>query len=494
MLCWIRAPATISSVAAMSNRTRRAALAILTASLLPALAVTALAGLAPASAASTAARPAAGGVTGDPQPELKPFRIGPSAVTAGSVAVEPSGALVVAYGIGGGQGASVACVLARGKHACTSQVTLHATGNDNDLDGSTYAFVPAANRIAVLQGDTQNPLLFTSTDGGHTFGAPVKVGILEVTTAALVGDNIVWSDDESRSTQVQSVSLAHPGLTDPVTLLAGDESTDGVASYHSGALVASTSFSPSVTVMYAPAGRSFGAASSYHKVGSFGGQTLVAISGGALLTQSNSGREALQLRLFNGKSFGPAHTVPDTNGGGPEWFGLDQDPSGRVHVFNDSTHLARTYNLYEQSTSAGASWSGPLDLGNAIKDTGFTAGLDSRGSGLVLGTGGPGTGFPVLGSQSVSFTLARSSIRKGRSTTGSGTVSPGASGRVVQLQKERSGRWYVVGTSHQNASGKYSFTIKGNGTGTGTFRAVAADVAGYLLYGYSSSRSLRVTS
>jgi hypothetical protein len=477
----------------MSHRIGRATLAILTASLLPALAVPALAGLAPASAASTAARPAAG-VTGDPQPELKPFRIGPSAVTAGSVAVEASGALVVAYGIGGGQGATVVCVLARAAHACTSQVTLHATGNDNDLEGDTFAFTQAPSRIAVLQGDSQNALLFASTDGGHTFGAPVKVGTLGVTTAALVGDSIVWSGDESSSTQVQSVSLAHPALTSPATLLTGDESADGVTSYHSGALVASTSFSPSVTVMYAPAGRNFGAASSYHKVGSFGGQTLIAISGGALLTQSNSGREALQLRLFNGKSFGPAHTVPDTNGGGPEWFGLDQDPSGRVHVFNDSTHLARTYNLYEQSTSAGASWGGPLDLGDAVKDTGFAAGLDSRGSGLVLGTGGPGTGFPVLGGQSVSFTLARSSIKKGRSTTGSGTVSPGDAGRVVQLQKERSGRWYVVGTTHQKAGGKFSFTIKGNGTGTGTFRAVAADVAGYLLYGYSSARSLRVTS
>ena len=96
--------------------------------------------------------------------------------------------------------------------------------------------------------------------------------------------------------------------------------------------------------------------------------------------------EALELRLFNGHSFGPAHTVPDTAGGGPEWFAVDQDPGGTVHVFNESTHLARTYGLYEQTTTTGASWDSPVDLGDAVDSTGFAVALDRSGSGLVLGT------------------------------------------------------------------------------------------------------------
>ncbi len=196
--------------------------------------------------------------------------------------------------------------------------------------------------------------------------------------------------------------------------------------------------------------------------------------------------------MFNGTGFGAEHAVPHTKGGGPEWFGVDQDPSGRAHVFSESTHLARDYYLFEQSTSTGAHWSSPLDLGNAIDASSFAVALDARGSGLVLGTN-PAVGFPVLGSQSVSFTLKHSRVSKGHSTTGSGTVSPHGSGRKVELQVERSGRWYDVASTHESASGSYKFTIKGKTAGAHAYRAVVSDLAGYLLYGYSPARTLRVT-
>jgi hypothetical protein len=246
-------------------------------------------------------------------------------------------------------------------------------------------------------------------------------------------------------------------------------------------------------VDYAPSGANFNATSSYHSVGSFSSQELIGISGDALLTQETGGKETVELRLFNGSGFGPEHAVPHTSGGGPEWFAVDQDPSGKSHVFSESTHLARDYDLYEESTSTGSHWSGPLNLGNAISADNFAIGLDSRGSGLVLGTD-PAIGFPVLGNQSVSFSLKHSSIRKGRSTTGSGKGSPGGSGRKVELQVERSGRWYDVASTHENSSGSFKFTIKGTAAGRHTYRAVASDLAGYLLYGYSPARTLRVTS
>jgi hypothetical protein len=318
-------------------------------------------GLLAAVALTAGAALASSGVKGSPQPEVRSFKIGAS-ITGGSVAIEPDGGLVVAYGIGAGEGETAVCVLARAGHACTHKTTLSPLSGD-DLFGSTYAFISSASHVSVLQTDccdssTQGgDLLFTSANGGKSFGSP----------------------DTTR-------------------------------------------------VAYAPAGSDFDASSSYHIVGTFSGQSLTGISGGALVTQKASGGEELELRMFNGGGFGAEHAVPHTKGGGPEWFGVDQDPSGRAHVFSESTHLSRDYDLYEQSSSTGARWSGPLNLGNAIDASSFAVALDARGSGLVLGTS-PAVGFPVLGSQSVSFALKHSSVRAGRSVTASGTVGPHGAGR-----------------------------------------------------------------
>ena len=99
----------------------------------------------------------------------------------------------------------------------------------------------------------------------------------------------------------------------------------------------------------------------------------------------------------------------------------------------------------------------------------------------------------MLGTQRVTFSLKSSTIKKGKSTIGSGKGSPAGKGRKVELQVERSGRWYTVKTTHESSSGAFSFTIKGSAAGKFSYRAVTNDLAGYLLYGYSSARSLKVT-
>jgi hypothetical protein len=246
-------------------------------------------------------------------------------------------------------------------------------------------------------------------------------------------------------------------------------------------------------VEYAPSGANFDATGSYHRVGSFPREQLIAMSGDALLTEETTGSESLKLRLFNGKTFGPAHVVPGTAGGGPEWFAIDQDPRGKVFVFSERADAPVIYGLYDVSTWTGATWSGAVYLGYAGQDNTFAAGLDSNGTGLVLGTA-PAWGYPVLAPQSASLSLKAPTIRKERSTTASGKASPAAAGRAVTLQMLRSGLWYTVATTHENHSGAFSFTIKGSATGTHAYRAVVSDFAGYLEYGYSAARSLRVTS
>jgi hypothetical protein len=469
------------------DRARRSALAVSTAGLLCVFAA-----LSGAASAATAA----GGVKGDPQPELKPFNIS-TATSAGTAAMQSNGSIVVTYDVHNSSRTFV-CVLARGGHKCSHSVTIKPPGSLTDFD-TPQVFAPSPNHVVVLQAtccDT-NPngddLLYTSTNAGRSFGAPVRVGgTVSVDTAALIGSNIVFAQNGSGGAQVESIPVTASGppasTANPIT---AESFSVGAGSYHGGALIATDLTNNSTDVAYAPSGRDFNATGSYHSVGHFRNENLLAISGDALLTLQSSGKGDAVLRLFNGKGFGPAHVVPGHGTGGPQAFGIDQDPSGRVHVFADR---AGGYRLIEVSTSNGTRWSSRVDLGNAIANTFFSAALDSHGSGLVLGTAGPGRGYPVLASQSVSFSLKSSKIRKGHSTTGSGKVSPAGSGRKVELQKQgHGGLWFTVATTHENASGSFKFTIKGKSAGKFHYRAVASDLAGYLMYGYSSSRLLQVT-
>ncbi len=154
-----------------------------------------------------------------------------------------------------------------------------------------------------------------------------------------------------------------------------------------------------------------------------------------------------------------------------------------------------SYDLYMQTTSTGAAWSGMLDLGNGIESDYFGSALDSIGSGVVVGTTDhePVWIYPVLAPQGVSFGLAKSTIGQGHSTVGAGKGSPIAKGRTVWLQVDRSRKWYTVTTTHETSSGSFSFTIKGSATGTYDYRAVVSDFAGYLQYGYSAGRALTVS-
>jgi hypothetical protein len=459
--------------------------------------VTALSGVA-------SAAPAAGGIKGNPQPELKPFIIGSSKYAGGSVALEPNGTLVVARGTTSGDGKIVVCVLARGASKCASSVTLTPPGVD--LFGTPEVFIPSANHVVVLMDSCcdRNPaggdLLFSSVNGGKSFAPAKRIGSLGVSTAALVGKDIVFtSGDDHDGSEVESVPVTASGppattaIANP--LVAYDA---GVGSYKGGALIGSDYLGTDYETLieYAAAGKNFDASASYVRVGAFKHEQLFGISGNALLTVQTTGKELLLVRLFNGKSFGPAHAVPGLSNHGPGWFTIDQDPSGAVHVFSETASSAVSYDLYERSTATGASWSSPLALGYAADSNTFGVGLDATGAGLVLGTASDQSawGFPVLAGQSASFGLKAAAIKKGKATTAVGIARPAAKGRVVALQVEKGGLWYTVATTHEGTGGKFGFTIKGTAAGTYDYRAVVADWAGYRLYGYSPARALKVVS
>jgi hypothetical protein len=484
------------------SRVRWRVLAAVTAGLMCASA--ALAGAAVASSHA----PASGisGVKGDPQPEIKPFKIAGTGYGGANAAVESNGALVVAYVIANGDGKTVVCVLDRGASKCASSVTLTPPGGE-DLEGTPVVFAPSPNHVVVVTSvccyanPNNDTLVYTSINGGRTFAAPVGVGgSAEVTgVAALIRGQIVFASGGHDGAQVESIPVAPGGpVAATATPIAAVSYDIGVGAYKGGALVASQydgSVDDWTYVDYAPAGKNFNASGSYHSVAKFQNEVLVGISGDALLTQATTGAGVLKLRLFNGTTFGAAHVVPASGGSGPAWFYFDQDPSGRSHVFSDRSDAPVSYDLYMQTTSTGAAWTGKVNLGNAVDSDYFGSALDSIGSGVVVGTTDhqPVWIYPVLAPQGASFGLAKSTIGKGRTTVGSGKGSPIAKGRTVWLQVDRSGTWYTVATTHETSSGSFSFTIKGSAAGTFDYRAVVSDFAGYLQYGYSAGRALKVS-
>ena len=378
------------------NLVGRSALAVTATSLLSALGLlSAVAGPAvAASSARAAAAPAAAG----------PFKIGPSD-SPGSVALTPNGGRVAVFDIKSGlHGKTEVCLLSPTGRHCSHTAFLSPLGVA-DVSQTPQVFVPSAGHVIVLQytcceNNQTGDLLYSSSNGGRSFSAPVRVGENKqgVTASALIGGHIVFlGNNNNAGARVESIPVTASGPPATVAIANGKTAYDvGVGQYKGGALIGSDTLTGSTYatyVEYAASGKDFNASSSYHRVGTFAKEQLIAMSGRALLTMRTTGSQALVLRLFNGRGFGPAHIVPGTSGGGPAWFTMNQDPSGRVHVFSERG-LVRTYHLLEVSTSTGASWTRPTDLGNAIKSIWFSAALNSRGRGLVLGTS-PALGYPV---------------------------------------------------------------------------------------------------
>jgi len=449
-----------------------------------------------------------GGVRGDPQPEARPFLLGP-AMSPGTVALEFDGSMVVAYDIANGNGETLVCLLSRGAGKCSAKIGLSPLSGDSTF-GTPQVFVTSANHVTVLQqtccdsNTLGGDLVYSSTNGGRTFSAPVRVGDTGVDSAALVGNDVVYlAADDGSGAQVQSIKIRpRIAVNGPVVTVQRKEAFDvGITAYHGGVLVASDVLGSSAYTTYVEYADSedspFTAASSFPVVGTYAREQLLGISGRALLTVQNGGKQWVRLRLFNGGGFGAPHNVPGTSGGGPEWFGVYQDPSGAVHVFSARAQVApaQIYDLFEYTTSNGLTWRSPVDLGSTRQISGpaFVGGLDSRGTGIVLATD-PAWAYPVLATQSVTFNLQPSSITLGRYTHGSGKARPVAVGRLIRLQVQgKSGLWYNVAATHERSGGSFGFSIKGKSVGDHRYRAVAADLAGYVQFGYSPAQTLRVT-
>ncbi len=318
----------------------------------------------------------------------------------GSVALQASGGRVAVFDISSGHGKTHVCLIAPTGRSCSHSTYLVPPAASDDTFGTPGVFIPSKSHVVVLQGtccevNPDSTVLYTSADGGKTFSAPVRVGALAVGASELIGSQVLYTaGNDAGGLQVVSFPVGASSPSPTATIVNRAASDVALGQYKGGALAGMDFSGTPVTtyVYYAAKGKNFDVGSSYHSVAKFAGESLLAMSGGALLTdRAKDG--VVRLRMFNGTKFGSPHAVAHVHGGLGTWLTVNQDPSGHVHVF--AVLASASYHMLEVSTSnGGTSWSSAIDLGNAISTVYLSAAVNSAGKGLVLGNS-PAWGYPV---------------------------------------------------------------------------------------------------
>jgi hypothetical protein len=430
-------------------------------------------------------------VKGSPQPELAPFVIAGTGSAGAQVALGPNKTFVVVYQVNAHY---EVCVLARGARKCKSKVELNSENGSSDVN-DPQVFVVGSD-VDVVMGECcyADYLLFQSTNGGKSFGAGENIGTNDDLQG--IGSAVVDGTDAI----VDSAPLYDPAAAEQTSASVvpngsgnNELENSGIGTYKGGVLVAASTFAnvPSTRVYYAPEGSDPGSLSSYRAVGTFSNARFQFLEGNALITQKVNGKTPFEIRMFNGTSFGAEHEVPYSDDGGPQWFGAAVSSSGRVFFF--SSRNQDSYDLYIESTTNGSHWTTRRNYGNAVTSDSFNGALDSIGSGIVVGAGNPVRAYPVMVSQPVSFHLSRSSVVEGTRVTATGVGSHPKAGRTVKLERLIAGLWHNIASTSESASGKFTFHITEHTAGSYTFRARASDETGYVQYGYSAAKVLKVS-
>lgn len=440
---------------------------------------------------------AGGGTVGEPQPELAPFHPGATG-GGGSGAVLPDGNLVLASPTRSATSITV-CLLHPGSRACVSSVALRAYaggGNQDSFYGAPQVLATGGHDVTIVAedccyigaGDGDGVVVFDSTNDGKTFGAETQAGNLAgVNSAAYVdGSILVGNAEAGGDTDVQAIS-PNPSVpqTSTATLASSYDYDTSVTNYGSGVLVASDN-STNAQVWYDRTGAALNSTGSYVHVATFAKETVIGISGSALLTlPASSGLTgAARLRIFNGTSFGPPEKVPVSSGDVGYWS--VQKAGSLVHVFYEDRRNG--YDAYTETSPNGAHWTPLEHFGSAIRSTSLSPVLGPTGAGLLFESAGtPLTAQPILYSQGVHVAFVPPRVKAGHVGVLRGGGDPAfTKGLDVTLERLHAGRWYPVKVIHVNTA---SFTFHVPGV-TETYRVVIANVPGYYEYGYSRAVTL----
>jgi hypothetical protein len=399
------------------------------------------------------------------------------------IAVDSAGTAYVVFNHAtGGLTSSVQfCKVPRGAKACSSSLELTA---DQESFSPPYVFLPAPGVVQIITtrccytGPNQT-LLFTSTDGGASFGPAQLVGSLDPSGDAILGPGNAISavtDTVTASTKYQRVPADGSAPVTATSDLTSDEYGGTVGLFNGNPVVAFWDFSSGQPnhvdfSAYRGSGDPNDAASwtPATPVGP-GSSTRIASgpSGLFLMYQDGQpGQEHYYVRRYDGSAFGaPVDISGRETGYVNDFF---EDPSGRLHaVWRVNPGAVR----YTTSTN-GTTWSPVVtadDEGSAGGPFALQEAEAGDGQGWVAFDAGAGEGqirlAPIAPARTTSATVGSDVITL---QTPGGCVPPGTITAVLSVRSKKPKGHVVV------KIGKVVFSVDGKARKTVThapFRAV----------------------
>jgi hypothetical protein len=295
-----------------------------------------------------------------------PALAAPVAVGAGSdaaVTVDAAGTSYIAYnGLPSSNQPLRLCKLPRGASACASTTDLPVAG-PGTISSDARPFVSVSGmtvrvlsyRYGFSSGDFARDVLFTSADGGATFGAGVQVGNLHPNGDAVAGPGAgislvnsasashsyqrVPTDGSTQATTSAALSSQYlnggsVALVDPAKpLVVFDDGTNAAFSiFNGGPINDAASWSAPAVI---------GAATYERLAGGPSGVFAMLATGGHL-----------EVRKFGGTAFGSQTTIPSSDSNSLSASDLVQDAAGRLQaLWPDASG-----NLFQSTSDDGVTW------------------------------------------------------------------------------------------------------------------------------------------
>ena len=438
------------------------------------------------------------------------------------VATPTGGVLVYHYATPGftlGPNRVAVCTLAAGVRHCTHATTLlYPFGSgvvaDNPaavfVSGSTVTIATAGDSVTGDPGNSNRVVMWTSTDGGVTFGAPTNLGLTSTNyggaTFNLDGSTLyTWTSGCACGTAVNALPTdgSAAALTTYLNIITAADQLGTVRGEirvlpDGGLLLTAGNFTPSVDAFWLHAGGNPIDPAQWTKVATVANAEYVTLGGTGLV---------------GGPGSGPAHvfllTVSHTTGaiGVQRWTGAGfvaagsikrgrydvsgaADATGRLHVFYEPVS-----GLDQAVTSVGNGAYGAPSTVVSAKGAAFV----SQSSASVVGSGGGWFAFSDQGASNAlkvvpllqAHVFAGPTVvrtKKTHAAVVSGRVTTGRAGLTVTLNAVTRGRvGAVVARVKLGAGLRYSFTLKAKVHGA---FAVVAPASGY--YTSTASKVVRL--
>jgi hypothetical protein len=336
-----------------------------------------------------------------------PGRPMPFALGAGynpGLAVDPAGTAYVAW-VGPESGTTTLqfCRLPRGARACDVRAAIAAEGTSLSrpfvaVDGATVRVL--SHRYGLPGGMSSANFLFTSTDGGRTFGAGRVVGSTPFTAAAQGPDGTVSLTTHAyhNGTAYQSVPLGDGPAAMGEAILSTTHPYSGAIGFLEGGVpvVAYANGGGDAQVRrYLGTGDRNGAAS-WSPAQDIGKGERMHLAGGPkglfLLAQAPAPLN-LHVRRWDGSTFAPGVALPNGTGELAQTH-LVQDAGGRLHVFWPRIE-ADGIHLYRATSEDGQAWQHGI-LTSDVGFVGVRAALAADRAGLAVWGTSASTGASMV--------------------------------------------------------------------------------------------------